>query len=143
MPTVLEAINLGPGVLKIGATGSELDASCMINNAKIAMSKDTTDPRTMLCGDVKAGKTTYTYTLSGNLDTDIDDATGLFALSQSAPGSQQAYTFTPNSDTGTTATGTLVLDPLDFGSDESGGPLQSDFEFDLVGAPTYTYGTTP
>jgi hypothetical protein len=140
---ILETIELGPGELTIGTTGSEIDASCLINNAKITTSKSTTDPRTMLCGDVKPGTTTYTYALSGNLDTDIDDPAGLFALSQSAPGSQQTFTFTPNTATGTEAAGTLTLDPLDFGGDDSGGPLQSDFEFDLVEAPTYTYPTVP
>ena len=138
---VIESIDLGPGVLKIGETGSEIDASCLVNNVKIATSKNTTDPRTMLCGDVKPGKTTYTFTIGGNVDTDVDDAAGLFALSQSAAGTQQPFTFTPNTAVGTTATGTLTLDPLDFGADETGAPLQSDFEFDCTEQPTYAYGT--
>ena len=66
-------------------------------------------------------------------------AIGIFALSQSAPGSEQPFTFTPNNAAETTATGTLVIDPLDFGGDAHGDDLTSDFEFDLVGQPTYTY----
>lgn len=139
----LPVIPLGPGTLKIGATGTEIDVSCQINNAKVAASKNQDDDRTMLCGDVKPGKVTYTYALSGNMDTDVDNDAGIFALSQASPGSQQAFTFVPNTEVGTEAAGTLIIDPLDFGADESGAPLQSDFEFSLVGQPTYTYAVTP
>lgn len=132
---------LGPGLLKIGTTGTEIDVSCLVNNAAIAADKDEGDATTKLCGDVRPGTVTYTYALSGNMDTDVGDPAGFFALSQAEPGSQQAFTFTPNSATGTTAAGTLTIDPLDFGADESGADLTSDFEFTIVGKPTYTYGT--
>lgn len=138
--TPMENIPLGPGELKIGATGSEIDASCLVNNASITAEKNQDDDRTMLCGTVKPGKVDYAYSLTGNVDTDVDLADGLFALSQASPGSQQDFTFTPNTEAGTTATGKLIIDPLDFGADEMGQPLQSDFEFSLVGKPTYVYG---
>ena len=51
----------------------------------------------------------------------------------------QAFTFTPNTEAGTVAAGTLVIDPLDFGSDESGSTMTSDFEFAIVGKPVFTY----
>jgi len=136
---------LGPGELTIGATGSEIDVSCLINNATIAASKDQGDSTTKLCGTVKPGATTYTYSLSGNIDTDVALATGFFALSQSAPGTEQSFSYTPNTEviaplTGVTqATGTLVIDPLDFGGDTMGETMTSDFEFSIVGAPVYAY----
>jgi hypothetical protein len=34
---------LGPGELTFGATGTEIDVSCLINNATIAASKDQGD----------------------------------------------------------------------------------------------------
>lgn len=132
---------LGPGLLKIGTTGTEIDVSCLVNNAVIAADKDEGDATTKLCGDVRPGSVTYTYALSGNMDTDVADDAGFFALSQSAPGTQQSFTFTPSTAAGTSATGTLTIDPLDFGADESGADLTSDFEFTIVGAPVYTYGT--
>jgi hypothetical protein len=55
-------------------------------------------------------------------------------------GSEQAYEFTPNTEAAVTATGTLILDPLDLGADEYGKTLNSDFEFVLTAAPTYTRG---
>lgn len=135
--------SLGPGTLKIGPTGSEIDASCLINNARIAMSKDQDDPTYKLCGTATPGKITYTYALSGNLDTDTDDADGLFAYSQEHAGEQVAFEFVPNTAGVTGATGTLVIDPLDFGADEYGDALDSDFEWSIIGKPTYAFPTTP
>lgn len=135
-----DVYKLGPGTLTIGAIGTEIDVSCLVNNAVIAASKDEGDSTTKLCGTVRPGSVTYTYTLSGNVDTDISDPAGLFALSQAEPGTEQPFTFTPSTEAGTEAAGTLVIDPLDFGGDETGEIMTSDFEFSLVGAPVYTYG---
>jgi hypothetical protein len=135
-----DTYKLGPGELTIGATGTPIDVSCLVNNATITMSKDEGDSTTKLCGTVVPGTVTYTYALSGNVDTDISDPAGLFALSQSAPGTVQDFTFTPSTEAGTTASGQLVIDPLDFGGDESGQIMTSDFEFSVVGKPTYAIG---
>ena len=135
-----EVFPLGPGELTIGATASPIDVSCLVNNAVISAEKTQGDSTTKLCGTVRPGATTYEYTLAGNVDTDVADAAGLFALSQTAPGTEQDYSFTPNNDAGTTATGKLIIDPLDFGGDTTGEDMTSDFEFALVGAPVYTYG---
>jgi hypothetical protein len=135
-----DTYKLGPGTLNIGETGSEIDVSCLVNNAVISTDKDEGDSVTKLCGTVVPGSVTYTFTLSGNIDTDIDDPAGLFALTQEQAGTQQPFTFTPNTEAGTTASGTLVIDPLDFGGDETGETMTSDFEFSIVGAPEYVYG---
>jgi hypothetical protein len=135
---------LGPGTLTVGSTGAEVDASCQVNNARIAVSKDQGDSKTMLCGTVKPGATTYTYALSGNFDIDPENGdAGLFALSNVAKGTEVPFTFTPSTADGTTASGTLVIDPLDFGADDYGDYLNSDFEWSLVGDPAYVFGTTP
>lgn len=132
-------VKLGPGTLKIGATGDLLDVSCQVNNAVIAATKDEGDSTTKLCGDVVPGAVSYTYALSGNLDTDVDQSDGIFALSQASPGTQQDFEFVPNTAAVTKAVGKLVIDPLDFGGDESGAYMTSDFEFSIVGVPVYTY----
>jgi hypothetical protein len=138
--TAGEGFPLGPGVLKIGATGTEIDISCNVNNAVIAANKNQGDNVTKLCGDVVPGAVTYDFTIGGNVDTDIGEATGFFALTQSAPGSQQDFTYTPNTDAGTTATGKCVIDPLDFGGGTTTETMTSDFEFAIVGDVAYTYG---
>src|SRR5262245_21153971 len=133
-------VPLGPGTLHIGQTGTLLDVSCNINNAVISASKSQDDSTTKLCGTVVPGAVSYDYTLGGNIDTDIGTSTGFFALSQTAAGQQVDFEFTPNTDTGTKATGKVILDPLDFGGDETTQTMASDFEFAIVGVPTYTYG---
>lgn len=135
-----DTFKLGPGTLTIGETGTPIDVSCLVNNATIAMSKDEGDSTTKLCGTVKPGAITYTYALSGNIDTDIDDPAGLFALSQASAGEVVGFTFVPNTEAGTEASGELTLDPLDFGGDTTGETMTSDFEFSIVGAPTYQIG---
>jgi hypothetical protein len=131
---------LGPGELQIGVTGTLIDVSCLVNNAVISADKNEGDSTTKLCGTVRPGAVSYDYSLSGNMDTDVAEAAGFFALTQDNAGQQMAFTFTPNSDAGTAATGNLVIDPLDFGGDTTGETMVSDFEFSIVGRPTYTYG---
>ena len=134
---------LGPGTLTIGETGTETDCSCLVNGCRIAATKDQADSTTKLCGSIRAGAVKYSYELTGNVDTDIADAAGLFALSQSAAGQTLSFTFTPSTEAGTSATGTLVIDPLDFGADEYGADLTSDFTFAINDKPTYTYPAAP
>jgi hypothetical protein len=135
-----ETFPLGPGELTIGATATPIDISCLVNNAVIAASKDQGDSETKLCGTVKVPKPTYTFELSGNVDTDIADPAGFFALSQADPGAELDFSFTPSTDAGTAATGRLIVDPLDFGGDTTGETMKSDFAFTIVGEPVYVFG---
>ena len=134
---------LGPGTLTIGETGAEIDVSCLVNGAKIVASKDVSDPTTKLCGTKRQGTTSYTYELSGNMDIDLADPEGIFALSQANPGTEVAYVFTPSTEAGVAAAGMLVLDPLDFGGDEFGDDLTSDYTFALTDKPAYTWPAPP
>lgn len=134
---------LGPGKLTIGAVGAVIDVACLVNNVAVEPSKSAGDSTTKLCGLVRAGKVTYTFQLTGNIDVDAGTDAGLFALSWSAPGSEQPFTFTPSDDLGTAVAGTLVIDPLRLGADEYGADLTSDIAFDIVGTPTVTFPVTP
>jgi len=136
-------VALGPGTLVFGPVATSIDASCLINNARIEADKEQDDPKYKLCGTATPGKITYTYKLTGNLDTDVEDASGLFAYSQDHAGEQIEFTFVPNTAAGTSAAGTLIIDPLDFGADEYGEALDSDLEFTIIGKPVFTYGVTP
>lgn len=136
--TAGKTYKLGPGTLKIGATGSAIDVSCLVNNATITTDRSQDDPVFHLCGTSTQGAVTYTHSLTGNLDIDPAEATGLFALSWASPGTEQHYEFTPSTEAGVAASGELIIDPLDFGADEYGKPLSSDFEFVLTAAPTWT-----
>lgn len=134
---------LGPGTLTLGATGTEVDISCLINNAVLAAEKDQGDSETKLCGTVVPGSVTYTWTLSGNVDLDIAAAAGLWALSQTEAGTQQEFTYTPNTAAATEGAGTLVIDPLPLGGDETGTTMAADFEWAVVGVPAYTVAGAP
>jgi len=140
----MPSTKLGPGTLKIGATGTEIDVSCQLNGGRITTNVDTGDPITTLCGTTEQGAMTFDYEFTGNINVDIKaGAQSLFALSWSAKGTPQAFEFTPNTAEGTTATGTLIITPLDLGADAFGDPLASDFTWPIQGEPTFVYGTNP
>lgn len=131
---------LGPGSLTVGSAGTEIDVSCYVNNAGIEVTKDTTDQTVKLCGTARPGVTTYTYTLTGNVDVDLANASGLMALSWDSPGTSQGFVFTPNTDLGVSFEGSLVIDPLNVQADEYGADLTSDFSWIIVGKPTVNRG---
>ncbi len=134
---------LGPGELTIGATGSEIDVSCYVNNAAIEWSNDTTDATKKLCGSERPGVTTFSAQLTGNIDVDAGNDSGLFALSWQEKGTQQSFSFTPSTELGTKVTGTLTILPLRFGADEYGADLTSDFTFDIIGDPVLSFPNAP
>src|SRR4029077_20573042 len=97
------------------------------------------DDTTKLCGAVRAGVTTFTWQLTGNIDVDAGNDSGLFALSWNEKGSQQSFTFTPSDELGTTATGILTIKPLTFGAAAYGDDLTSDIAWDIVGDPVLSF----
>lgn len=139
-PTIPTTVaKLGPGTLNIGSVGTEVDCSSLLNGGRVTSSKDQADSTTKLSGAVRAGGVTYSFELSGNIDVDPGDPAGILALSHSAKGTDQPFTFTPNEEAGLTVTGTLTLDPLDVGADAFGDDMTSDFTFAIVGEPTLTF----
>src|SRR4029077_19509656 len=88
---------------------------------------------------VRAGVTTFTASLTGSIDIDAGNESGIFALSWNEKGSQQNFVFTPSTELGTTATGILTIKPLTFGAAAYGDDLTSDIAFDIVGAPVLSF----
>jgi hypothetical protein len=122
---------LGPGTLKIGETATEIDVSCLVNNASIAPDISEGDSKTMLCGTSKRAADTITWALSGNVDVDAGLSAGFFALTWQHAGEVVPFEFTPSTAVGTTVAGNLKLAPLELGADNYGEFLNSDFEFGL------------
>ena len=133
----------GPGTLVFGATGTEIDVSCQVNSLTIAATKDQGDSTTKLCGTTKSPAAVYTYAMSGNIDHDLTDPDGLWALSQVAPDTEVPFVFVPSTEAGTEAAGTIIIDPMDFGYAEYGEIMASDIEWTLTGPPVYTLGGIP
>ena len=139
MPAV--STKLGPGTLILGEVGTGQDASCQLTGAVVGWSKDKADDVTVLCGDVVAGGTTYTATLSGTFLQDLTADDGIVAFTWDNKGTQVPFTFVPNTDAGATVTGQVVIDPIDVGStDDYGSTMTSDFEWDCVGEPAIAFG---
>lgn len=130
----------GPGVLKIGVTATAIDVSCLINGAKITASKDQGDSTYKLCGTVRPGVIRYSWEFTGNIDIDPEVSDGIFMLSQESAGTSVPFTFTPNTVGAVTATGNIIIDPLDFGGDDGsyGETMTSDFTWALDGKPVYS-----
>jgi hypothetical protein len=136
----------GPGTLKIGPTATLQDVSCYTNSCGLTVSKTSGTPTTKLCGAVKAGVNQYTYQLTGNVDIDLGNDSGLFAYSWDHAGETVDFEFVPDTDLGTSFAGQLVIDPLNVTTAASptyGGDLTSDFTFDCVGQPVPTYPAGP
>ena len=128
---------LGPGTLKIGETGTEIDVSCYVNNAAIETTKNGGgDPVFKLCGSSRPASFTYSFQLTGNLDTDLGNDSGLFELAWANPGMTVSFIFTPNTELGRVFTGQAVLDPFRVGADNYGDLMTSDFAMDCIGQPT-------
>jgi hypothetical protein len=137
----VKSTKLGPGTLTLGETGTLQDASCQLTGAVVGWDKDKADDVTVLCGDVVAGGTTYTATLSGNFLQDLEDEAGLVAFTWANKGTEQPFTYTPNTAAGATVTGVVIIDPIDVGStDDYGSTLASDFEWSCVGEPELAWG---
>lgn len=138
-----DTYEFGPGTLTFGATGSEIDVSCQVNSLVIAVTKDQGEATTKLCGTVRTPKAVYTYAMTGNIDHDLTDPDGLWALSQIAPGSAVPFVYVPSTVAGTSAAGTITIDPMNFGGEDYGTVMASDIEWTLAAAPTYTIDGVP
>lgn len=131
----------GPGTLEIGEVGTSVDISCQVITCQVEWDKDKDDDVLVLCGETVAGSTIYTASLTGEMFTDVADAAGILATSWTNKGETVPFTFTPNTEAGTSCAGSLVLDPLVFGSDEPKANMTSDFTWSCVGEPVLTFAT--
>lgn len=132
----VNSTKLGPGTLTLGETGTLMDASCQLTGAVVEWDKDKADDIRVLCGDVVAGGTTYSASVSGTFLQDLAEEEGLVAFTWANKGQSVAFTFVPNTAAGATVTGTLIVDPIAVGgTDDYGSTLTSDFEWACVGEP--------
>lgn len=134
MPTAKKT-PLGPGTLMLGEVGAPIDISCQIITAKIEWEKDKDDDVPVLCGDIVAGATTYTASITGELFQDVEDPAGILSTSWANKGQETPFQFVPNTAAGRECSGVLVLDPIDFGGDEPKANMKSDFTWSIVGEP--------
>jgi hypothetical protein len=136
----VQTTKLGPGTLIFTLATVPIDASCQVSACTVSWSKSKDDDVRMLCGDVKAGSTTYTAQLAFTVDQDLSDVDGLVFWSWENHGQQATFEFVPNTAAGATVNGVATVDPLDVGGDTGGADMTSDATWDCVGEPTLTAG---
>ncbi|MFW0784505.1 hypothetical protein AAFP35_08270 [Gordonia sp. CPCC 206044] len=132
---------VGPGTLKLGAIGSEVDFSFQVIECVLAADKDQEDNITVLSGDTIPGDIAYSWQMKGELVQDLSaDGVNKFAFENA--GEQVPFAFEPNSASGPSFSGTLIVDPLDIGG-KAGTKPTAEFEFSIVGKPTWDTDVTP
>src|SRR5690625_7255491 len=71
MATKHRSQKLGPGELYLGETGSGIDISCQMTEARIQWDNDEEDAVPVLCGDTIPGDATFPATLAGVVYQDV------------------------------------------------------------------------
>src|SRR5262245_20119802 len=132
-----KTVKLGPGLLTIGATGTEVDFTCQVTAAHVDWEVDEGDDTQVLCGEAVPGERAYSATLAGTLFQDLGAAApgGIVEYSWDHKGEEVPFTFVPNTAAAVQVEGNVIVDPLTVGGDESGANMTSDFEWAIVGDP--------
>lgn len=126
---------LGPGTIQIGEVGDLVDFTAQLTGGTVAWDKEKEDDVPVLSGGTKAGDTTYTATISGNVFQDLAAVDGLVEWTWANKGTQVPIVFTPSTAAGKSVSGEVIVDPIDVGGDEMKTSPRSDFEWDFVGEP--------
>ncbi|MGB3604237.1 MAG: hypothetical protein WBA38_11890 [Gordonia sp. (in: high G+C Gram-positive bacteria)] len=133
---------LGPGSLVFGEVSvDELDISCQVTACKITIDSDKEDDLPTLCGGVIVGEKTYTFKLEASAAQDLE-ADGLIDWTWKNAGKEMPFKFIPRKEEVATVAGFVTIDPVELGGDIKKRNI-SDFEFDIVGIPTFTPDATP
>lgn len=127
--------SLGPGSLKIGKTGQELDLSCQVTECRVDWDVDEGDIVPVLCGGQLAEDDVYTAKISGTLYQDLS-AKGVIDFTWRNKGTVVPCVFTPTSGAAKVA-GDIKVRPVGIGG-EGRKRNTSDFEWVFVGEPTFT-----
>lgn|SRR5262245_41775049 len=129
-----KTVKLGPGLLSIGATGTEVDFTCQVTAAHVDWNVDEGDDTKVLCGETVPGERTYSASLAGTVFQDLD-AAGIVQFSWDNKGEEVPFKFVPNTAAAVSVEGSVIVDPLTVGGDEAGANMTSDFEWVIVGDP--------
>lgn len=134
MATKHRSQKLGPGELYLGETGSGIDISCQMTEARIQWDNDEDDAVPVLCGDTIPGDDTFTATLAGVLYQDMTVG-GIIEWSWDNKGEIVPFRFVPA--TGAEITGKVKVLPVDLGG-EVKKKNTSDIEWPCLDEPVFT-----
>lgn len=114
--TIVKSHKLGPGSLKFGATGSEVEFAASLKSCKVTVDVSEGDLIPVLSGDELEDGDTETYSLSGSLlqQYDLDS---LLVWAHVNAGIDVPFVFIPDSDKQLSVSGTVRVRRLDIGGD--------------------------
>lgn len=134
----VKSTRLGPGTLSVGTV--PLDVSSQVVGCNLTSSLDTGDAITVLTGEQLTSGATTESTLTGSIILDPSTG-GIGEFSWTNHGQTVPFIFSPNTASGMSVEGELMMTRLDIGADEYGALLNPDFEWVVVGDVTVTWGT--
>lgn len=136
----VQYITVGPGVLRIGDDAAASDFSSQITAATIKPKVDQSDSIPVLSGEEIAGDRSESFTLEGSLLQDLGATDSRVEWLWEHRGEKHPFSYIPANSAGRQITGELIVEAVELGGEVKKKP-QSDFEFQLVGAPQI--GTAP
>lgn len=131
----VKSYKMGPGTLRLGSVGAEVDYSAQVTACRLAWSVERGDSTPVLSGEELPGEIDWSATLSGTFLQDLD-VDGIVDFTWSAKGTDVPFQFVPATAEGREVTGTITITPLDIGGDAKTRPT-SDFEWSCVGEPQF------
>lgn len=131
----IKAQQLGPGSLKFGETGSEIEFAVMCKSVTVEPDYDEGDTITVLSGDTDTEGDTESYTLSGELYQEYS-AMSLLVWCRVNAGAVVPFKFKPDNDSEFEVRGEVRVRALTIGGDVK-EKNTSDFEFPSAGDGIY------
>lgn len=133
----INTTKLGPGTLTLGAGAMEVNAQLTACKVTSSESVESTDDVKVLSGEVLEGdeSASYSFALEGTFLQDLGAVGSVVAWSWANKGTEQPFTFTPNTAAGVDVTGTLVPVPLQIGGDEVDTNMDAGFTWRIKGDP--------
>lgn len=118
---------LGPGILRIGVSGSEMDFSADVINTALQPNVDTDDSDNFLDGHTEAGSQTESWTLTGSVKEDFS-MTGIQVWCNQHSGQVLPFTFVPNTAGTVKWEGKVTIASIQIGGDVK-NKNSNDFSF--------------
>ena len=122
----IKAHKTGPGSLKFGDTGSEVEFSIGVTNIEVTPELDKGDELVVLSGDRDKDQT-ESYTIKGKLLQSYEK-NSLHVWAHINAGAEVPFTFQPRNDMDLAIAGSVIVSKIGFGGDVD-KKNESDFEF--------------
>lgn len=129
---------LGPGSLSIGPSGTPKQFAGDVTKVSVTPSTDSEDDIPLLDGTNESGEDTTSWALSGTM-LDKYTMTSLTVWCAQNAGAEVPFLFTPSDDSSADLEigGVVKIRPVAIGG-EVKKKNTNDFEFPLIGEPTFT-----